>query len=572
MNKYILSLATLLILVGCNSSKEANNASVNEESKNQSTTSQTIDLDYLNTDVRPQDDFFQFANGSWIKNNPVPASESRWGSFNELDQANKVKLTTILESATKKDNPSANETLLGNYYASFIDIGSRGDFGLRIIQAELDEVTKMNSKKDIVRTIGEQHKFGINSLFNFGVGQDLKNVDYHIAYFSQGGIGLPNKDYYLSEDKKEIKSKYLSHIIKSFILLNYTPENAKKTAVLVVEFETKLAESMMAPAELRLPEKIYNKYNKKNAARLFGQFDFESYVAQTGIDSFDSLIIGQPAFAEKIASLINNEDLETWKAYLSWKVLNNYAGHLGENFIENNFSFYGTVLSGKKEMKPVNERAIDEITHMPFAEVLGKEFVKLHYSNEAKNKVNVMVDNLLVVFEERIKNLSWMSDETKKQALHKLNSIGRKLGFPDKWEDFSSLKFIKDQYILNIQSSAKYAYQKNLNKLGEKVDKEEWGMPAHMVNAYYHPLLNEIAFPAGIMQPPFFSEKYEDAVNYGRIGMVIGHEFTHGFDDMGSKFAADGSFTNWWTEADRNLFEERTEKLGNTYLKFCPID
>ena len=572
MNKFILSLAILLIIVSCNSTMEANDISSNEGITNQTQTSQTIDLDYLNIDIRPQDDFFEFANGTWIKNNPVPASESRWGSFNELDQANKIKLTAILENASNKSESTANESLLGNYYASFIDMDSRDDFGLRSIQNELDEVSNMNSKKDIVQIVGEQHKMGINSLFNFGVGQDLKNVDYHIVYTGQGGTGLPNKDYYLNEDKKEIKSKYLSHIFNSLLLLDYTEEKAKKTAEFVVKFETKLAESMMAPAELRLPEKVYNKYNRKDAARLFGKFDFESYVAQTGIDSFDSLVIGQPNFVEKIGSLLQTEDLDTWKAYLSWKVLNHYAGHLGEEFIKTNFNFYGTVLSGKKEMKPINELAIDEITHMPFAEVLGKEFVNLHYSDEAQTKINLMVDNLLIVFEERIKNLSWMSDVTKKQALHKLKSIGRKLGFPDKWENFSSLKFEKNQYILNIQSSAKYSYLKNLKQLAEKVDKDKWEMPAHMVNAYYHPLLNEIAFPAGIMQPPFFSEKYEDAVNYGRIGMVIGHEFTHGFDDMGSKFAADGSFTNWWSEADRDLFEERTEKLGNTFSNFCPIE
>lgn len=571
MKKILFGISSLLILNACNTSKEAGNEQ--QETISTSTSdNQTIDLDYLNLDVRPQDDFFEFANGTWVKNNPVPASESRWGSFNELDQANKIKLTAILEEASNKVEPTANELLLGNYYASFIDLDVRGKFGLQTIQPELDEVSRINSKKDIVRTIGEQHKMGISSLFNFGVGQDLKNVDYHIVYVSQGGLGLPNKDYYLTEDKKEIKRQYLGHIMESFKLLGYTSELSKKTAIKVVDFETKLAEMMMAPAELRIPENTYNKYHRKGAYRLFGQFNIESYIAQTGIDSFDSLVIGQPNFAEKIGSMMQTEDLDTWKAYLSWKVLNHYAGHLGEDFIKLNFSFYGTVLSGKEEMKPINERAIDEITHMPFAEVLGKEFVNLHYSDEAQKKVNVMVDNLLIVFEDRIKNLSWMSGETKEQALHKLNSVGRKLGFPDKWEDYSSLKFEKDQYILNIKASAKYSYIKNLKKLGEKVDKDKWEMPAHMVNAYYHPLLNEIAFPAGIMQPPFFSENYEDAVNYGRIGMVIGHEFTHGFDDMGSKFAADGSFTNWWSTEDRALFEERTGKLGATFAKFCPIE
>ena len=239
---------------------------------------------------------------------------------------------------------------------------------------------------------------------------------------------------------------------------------------------------------------------------------------------------------------------------------------------EKNFDFFGTTLSGKKEMKPINERAIDEITAMTFSEILGKAFVEQHYSESAQKRVNTMVDNLLIVFRERIKGLDWMSETTKKEALIKLNSIGRKLGFPSKWEDFSDLEFTSTNYVDNIRQMARYDHKKNMSKLNEAVDKDEWGMPAHMVNAYYHPLLNEIAFPAGIMQAPFFSDQYEDAVNYSRIGMVIGHEFTHGFDDMGSKFAADGSFKNWWTESDRKLFEERTSKLGATFSGFCPID
>jgi putative endopeptidase len=240
--------------------------------------------------------------------------------------------------------------------------------------------------------------------------------------------------------------------------------------------------------------------------------------------------------------------------------------------VDLNFEFYGKKLSGKKTMKPLNESAIDEITDMEFAELLGKSFVDKHFSKEAQDRVNLMVDNLLIVFQDRIKNLEWMSETTKKEALNKLNSIGRKLGFPSKWEDFSKLNFTSNDYLANIKEVNRYAVKKNFEELSKPVDKEKWGMPAHMVNAYYHPLLNEIAFPAGIMQPPFFDEKAEDAVNYGRIGMVIGHEFTHGFDDMGSKFAADGTFKNWWTDEDRTLFEEKTKILGETYSAFCPLE
>jgi putative endopeptidase len=288
--------------------------------------------------------------------------------------------------------------------------------------------------------------------------------------------------------------------------------------------------------------------------------------------TFDSLVVSQPDFIKRTGELIETEEMSIWKDYLLWKTLRHYAGNLSERFVNESFNFYGKILSGKSEMKPLNERAIDEITNKDFGELLGKAFVEKYYSQNAQKRVNTMVDNLLFVFKQRIQNLEWMSDETKKEATNKLNSIGRKLGFPSKWENYSSLDFSSTAYVLNIKAENNYSFKKNLADLKKPIDKEKWGMPAHMVNAYYHPLLNEIAFPAGIMQPPFFDEKSEDAVNYGRIGMVIGHEFTHGFDDMGSKFAADGSFKNWWSESDRTKFEEKTTTLGETFSAFCPIE
>jgi putative endopeptidase len=264
--------------------------------------------------------------------------------------------------------------------------------------------------------------------------------------------------------------------------------------------------------------------------------------------------------------------MEAWKNYLLWKTARHYSGNLDSAFVAESFDFYGKVLSGKSEMKPMDDRAIDEITRKDFGELLGKAFVDKYYSQNAHRRINEMVDNLLIVFKERINSLDWMSAETKAEALNKLSSIGRKLGFPSKWEDYSGLKFDPAAYIQNIKTENEFSHKKNLSELLKPVDKEKWGMPAHMVNAYYHPLLNEIAFPAGIMQPPFFDENAEDAVNYGRIGMVIGHEFTHGFDDMGSKFAADGSFKNWWTEADRLAFEQKTGILGETFSAFCPLE
>lgn len=534
---------------------------------------QTIDLDYMNNSIRPQDDFFKFSNGTWITNNPVPASESRWGSFNELDKANKEKLTKILEKAKISNSVKGSDSqILGDYYASFMNMSQRNELGISPIEGDLSLIEGLNSKSDLVKMIALHHQDGINTLFNFGIGQDLKNVDFNIAYIGQGGMGLPNRDYYFEDSKAEILASYGKHIINMMALTGMPEEKATNFSASVIEFEKSLAEASMRPAEMRIPENTYNKWDKRLLTDRGVNFDFENYFSQVGSNAFDSIVVGQPKFIDAIVGLVRDTPLQQWKNYLKWKIVDHYAGHLSDDFVKTNFAFYGSILTGKKEMKPMNERAIDEITGMSFSEVLGKAFVEQHYSEAAQIRVNTMVDNLLIVFRERIEQLDWMSVATKKQAIKKLNSIGRKLGFPSKWEDFSNLSFSPTNYVENIRAIARHDHAKNMTKLHDPVDKEEWGMPAHMVNAYYHPLLNEIAFPAGIMQAPFFSDQYEDAVNYSRIGMVIGHEFTHGFDDMGSKFAADGTFRNWWSESDRALFEERTEKLGATFSGFCPID
>jgi putative endopeptidase len=573
INKLILLIAPIT-LVGCKQEKEVVAVQSFAPANVVKTELSTIDLSFMNKTIRPEDDFFLFSNGNWIKNNPIPPSESRWGSFNELENSNKKKLTEILENlkASAQSIKGSDAHILGNYYSAFMDMETRNKLDFQPISAELDKIKNLKSKADIISLVAEQHAYGINSLFSFGVGQDLKNVNGNISYLGQGGLGLPNRDYYLSENKKEILAKYKLHVASMLKLIGYDESESTLKSENIVSFESKLASAMMSPAELRVPEKTYNKKSLEEAAKLFGKIDFESYLSSVGSLTFDSLVVSQPDFIKKTGELIGSEEMTVWKDYLLWKTLRHYAGNLSERFVNESFNFYGKTLSGKSEMKPLNERAIDEITNKDFGELLGKAFVEKYYSQNAQNRVNTMVDNLLSVFKQRIQNLDWMSDETKKEATNKLNSIGRKLGFPSKWENYSSLDFSNNTYVSNIKAENNYSFKKNLADLKKPIDKEKWGMPAHMVNAYYHPLLNEIAFPAGIMQPPFFDEKSEDAVNYGRIGMVIGHEFTHGFDDMGSKFAADGSFKNWWTESDRIKFEEKTGTLGETFSAFCPIE
>jgi putative endopeptidase len=533
----------------------------------------SIDVSYMDLSVKPQDDFFQFANGTWCKNNPVPNTESRWGSFNELDKRNKATLKEILQSAaasTAKTSGSQDQ-LLGDYYTSYTNMTVRNAAGSKPLTDRLAKISEMKSKDEFVGIIAQQHQYGIESVFGFGVGQDLKDVNKNVAYWGQGGIGLPNRDYYFQDNKQSIRDAYILHIQKSFQLLGESEETAKKKAADIFNFEKELAGSMMTPAESRLPEKTYNKMSLDQVVKAMPKFDFEAYLTKIGCEHFDSLIVGQPDFMKQINTMMDKVSFQSWTNYLSWCTINAYAGKLDEKWVQHNFDFYSGVLSGTSTMKPIEERCIEEITGSTLSELLGKAFVEKNFSVNAKNRVNTMVDNLLASFRMRINGLDWMSDNTKKEALAKLNAIGRKLGFPDEWKSYKGLVISPVDYVANTDNSRNFAFKENLEKLHKPVNRKEWEMPAHLVNAYYHPLLNEIAFPAGIMQPPFFDENAEDAVNYGRIGMVIGHEFTHGFDDNGSKFAADGSFNDWWQDTDKQKFVSKTEILGKTFSSFCPI-
>lgn len=570
MTKNILYVSlSALALTAC---KPAVTPDVSPSSDNKNPGLSSISVDYMDQSVRPQDDFFQFSNGTWCKNNPVPDVESRWGSFNELDKRNKEILLELLKNSSMKNGTAGSQDqILGDFFTSFTDMETRNSKGNEPLKLKLAALDQLKSRDDVSRTLAEQHKVGMRSLFGFGVGQDLKQVDRNTVYIGQGGLGLPNRDYYFKENKAEIRTAYQSYIERMYTLLGNAPETSSAFAKMVYDFGLRLAGSMMAPEEARLPEKTYNKKTYTEARQLFPSFDFENYLITLGAQAFDTIIVSQPDHLVNINDMMKEVPMENWIAYLKWKTINHYAPALSEEFVNAHFKFYGGVLSGKKEMKPITDRAIDEITGQPIGELLGKAFVERTYSQNAHKRVNEMVDNLLKAFQERINGLDWMSPETKAEALTKLNAIGRKLGYPDEWRDFSKLQIKKDDYLANLDNLAKFETAEELGKLYKPVNRKEWGMPAHMVNAYYHPLLNEIAFPAGIMQPPFFDENAEDAVNYGRIGMVIGHEFTHGFDDNGSKFAADGSFTNWWKETDRKLFEERTKTLGETYSNFCPL-
>ncbi len=531
----------------------------------------SIDTSYMNRAVSPKTNFFDYANGNWVKNNPVPKTESRWGSMNELDINNKKKLIEILESA-KSQPKNANEALIGNYYASFIDMETRNKLGIAPILSDLNTIDKLSSKEQLLDFLAKFHKRnGLSILFALDIGQDLKNINSNCVYLGQRGIGLPNKLYYTQENKKEIIEKYKQYLIDLFKLAGYSELEASTNANNSYQIEMRLATEMMSPSETRNPDNTYNKMSYSEVMNQLKEINFETYIQTIGLPKVDYFIVSQPNFISKLPVIFNELPLETWKSYLKARLISYYSGKLGDNFAKLNFYFNQTVLTGKSIDKPVTDKAVNELTNLPIGEVLGQLFVEKNFSNEAKVKINQMVDLLILAYQERITASTWMSDSTKTEAYKKLNAIHRKLGFPDKWEDYSKITLSPTTYIENFNACKKYEFDKSVADLSLPVDKTRWGVAAHMINAFYDASQNEIIFPAGIMQAPFFDVNAEDALNFSRIGMIIGHELTHGFDDVGAKFAADGSFSDWWTESDKKKFEDKTKIYGETFALFCPF-
>ncbi len=521
----------------------------------------------MDLSVKPGDDFFAYANGTWVKNNPVPSSETRWGSFNELQKNNNKALRAILEKAASEKNEKGSvEQLIGDYYFSLMDSNRRDKAGVEPIKKYLQKIDDLKFPDGIAHIVAELHNDGIPALFSFGVEQDLKDNSRNVIYTGQGGTGLPSKSYYTKtdDDSKKIQQKYKDFIDGMFMSVFEKEENMGWSQT-VYKFELSLAEASMSRVELRNYFAQYNPMSVEELNKSTGKFHINAYMEMRGISGVDTLIVSQPEFMKNFQKLINDFGPNDWKRYLKWCVIRSSSGSLTTGLEQLAFNFYGKVLGGQKEMKPKWKSAIEEISQSAIDEALGHAFVNENFSPESKVKVNEMVDNIMAVYKERIDNLEWMSDETKAKAQEKLASFTRKLGFPDEWTDYSSLEITRNDYFQNKINMRRFQIAKNTKKLNAPIDRGEWAMAPHIVNAYYNPLLNEIVFPAGIMQPPFFDPKKEDAVNYARMGAVIGHELTHGFDDQGAQFTAQGEFKNWWTEKDQLQFAARTQKLVDQF-------
>jgi putative endopeptidase len=532
-----------------------------------------VDVKSMNKKANPRNDFNQFANGKWIQNNPVPSTESRWTSFNVLAERNYDLLRTILETAAAdKTAPQGSaRQKIGDFYRIAMDTNKLEAENYGPLMTDFGTIMVLVDANDVMKYVGKMHRKGLPAFFGFGVNQDVKKSDEYACYLSQAGLGLPDRDYYLKDDEKTktIRNEYTAHIARMFQLTGSNTSESEKSAKDILAFETALAKASMTRVERRDPDKTYNKKTIEELKSLYPNINWTGYFEQTGLAKKNptSFIVGQPLFFEELNKRMSSTSIFTLRSYLKWKTISASSAYLSDKFAQESFHFYSTVLTGTTEQKPRWKRTVNQANNL-IGELVAQEYVKVAFSEESKRRLNEMVDNLREAFKVRIQNLDWMSAETKTKALEKLASFNRKIGYPDKWTDFTKLEIKNDSYLENYFRSSTFEHDENIDRLGKPIDKAEWGMLPQTVNAYYSPLMNEIVFPAAIMQPPFFDPNADDAVNYGAIGAVIGHEFSHGFDDKGCKFDAKGNLNNWWTAEDKSKFDARTKVMVNQYNQY----
>jgi putative endopeptidase len=524
--------------------------------------------------AKPCVDFYQYANGGWIKANPVPPDQSQWGSFLELAERNRQILKSILEDVSaKKDWPKGSiEQKVGDFYASGMDDAAIEKAGIAPTQPSLARIERLESAKDLPALLGELRLNGLAGPFGFTVAQDPKESTRYIGTLNQGGLGLPDRDYYLREDakSKEIRDKYVAHVAKMFELTGEKPDAASADAAIVMDVETKLAKPSFTRVENRDPQKTYNKMALAELEKLAPEFDWNSYFVQLGIKQVPDLNVRQPQFFKAFAEMTSSVPPRQWRVYLRWHVVRGMEDFLSKAFQDESFAFNGKVLNGVPQQEERWKRVQAAADRM-LGEALGQLYVKRAFSPQAKARMVEMVENLRASLRDCIEKLDWMGPATKAQALRKLTAFGVKVGYPDKWRDYSKLEITRASYAENVLRAQRFESERTLQKLGKPIDRTEWGMTTPTVNAYYSASMNEIVFPAGILQPPFFNEKADDAVNYGGIGAVIGHEMGHGFDDSGSQYDADGNLKNWWTDADHAAFKARTDLLVKQFDAYEPL-
>src|SRR6266536_269703 len=534
-----------------------------------------LDANNRDSSVKPGDDFFLFANGNWIKQTEIPPEYSRWGAFNELIERNNDALHTIAEKAsqTQVDPKFAPETQkVGDYYASGMDEQAIEAMRTKPLQEELNRIDMIKGRQDVLAEVAHLHTIGVNAFFNFGAGQDAEDTTRDSAQAVQGGLGMPDRDYYTKRapDMTGKREKYIAHVTKLLTLLGRPAGKAAEDAKKIMALETKLAEASRTRVQLRDPIKNYNKMGVRQLQDLTPDWKWSDYFNKINLLEPGDINVHQPEFFKAASNLFKSTAIDDWKAYLRWHLINATGPYLSKDFVDEEFDFNDRTLRGTQQIKPRWKRVItsedDEI-----GEALGKLYVGFYFPPEAKARALELVNNLKEALADRIKTLDWMDEPTKKEALKKLAAMNVKIGYPDKWLDYSLLEIDRGPYVLNAVRAGKFEADRDLQKIGKPVDRTDWGMTPPTVNAYYNPNMNEIVFPAGILQPPFFYAHADDAVNYGAIGAVIGHEMTHGFDDQGRQFDADGNLRDWWSEKSADEYNKRRQAVVDQYSAYAPL-
>jgi putative endopeptidase len=560
MKRYLLSTLTLALLAGL--------AQAADTPKKAPVSG--IVAGYADTATRIQDDFFVHLNGKWLKDTPIPADKASFGSFEKLYDDTQPQLRAIIEGAAKAPK-NADARKIGDFYASYMDDKKLDALGIKPLAASMARIAALKDKQELALLMADDSKLGIGMPFDFGIHQDAKDSTKYVADISQGGLGMPDRDYYLTDDKKlvETRAAYLVHVEKMLALAG--DPKAADNAKAIVALETAIAKAQWSRVENRDPVKTYNKVEFAKLAELAPGFDWTVYLKQTGIsDKASYVIVSQPSYLTGLAKVMADTPLATWQAYFQWHTLSSYANFLSKPFVDQQFSFYGTTLSGVTEMRPRWKRAVSTLEGA-LGESIGKLYVEQHFPAARKARMEALVQNLLVAYKQSIDTLDWMSPETKVQAQAKLAKFTPKIGYPKHWKDYSALVVARDDLVGNVMRSRTVESNREVNKLGKPIDRDEWGMTPQTVNAYYNPELNEIVFPASILQPPFFDAAADDAVNYGAIGAVIGHEISHGFDDQGAQYDGDGNLRDWWTDGDHKNFAAKTKMLVQQYNAYEPV-
>ena len=530
--------------------------------------------DMIDKTIDPCTDFFQYACGKWMAQNPIPPDRSSWGRFDELHEHGEYIVRDILEKAyVQRAGRSANEQKIGDYYATCMDEGAIEKAGTKPLDSDFQTIAALSSKKDLPAEIVRLHRLGVDVLFGFDSGADFKDASMIIAQLDQGGLGLPDRDYYVKDDAKsvELREKYVAHMQKIFELLGDAPHKAAAEAKAVMDIETSLAKNALDQTSRRDPQKIYHKMSEKELASLNPEFDWNVYFDGVKAPKFDSLNVVEPDFIRGLQSVVEAHSLDDWKTYLRWHVVHANAPILPSVFVNENFAFFSKTLEGTKELRPRWKRCVSYVDN-DLGEAIGQIYVEKNFPADSKARMLALVAAVEKALGQDIQSLPWMGDDTKKQALVKLAAIANRIGYPDKWRDYSTLEIIRGDAFGNSQRANQYDFQRRVSKIGKPLDKRDWPYPPTTVNASYNANENNITFPAAILQPPFFDNHIDDAMNFGAIGAGIGHELTHGFDDEGSQFDADGNLRDWWTADDKKKFEERTSCIRDQYGSFVAVD